>query len=67
MHEKWQLLNPDTIILGTVIRGVKRLGFFTYPLGPPTRNMLLYGPIRSIIFILQKFEVLPPVRGSENC
>ena len=30
---------------------------------PPPRNVLLYGPIRSIIFILQNFEVLPPVRG----
>ena len=46
-----------------IVRGVKRLGFFTYPLGPPPRNVLLYGPIQSIIFILQNFEVLPPVRG----
>ena len=45
---------------------MKRLGFFTYLLGPPPRNVLLYGPIQSIIFILQNFEVLPPVRGSEN-
>ena len=26
----------------------------------------LYGPIRSIIFILLNFEVFPPVQGSEN-
>ena len=62
----WNSLIPIIIMIHYLInyvRGVKRLAFFTYPLGPPPRNMLLYGPIRSIIFILQNFEVLPPVRG----
>ena len=42
------------------------LGLFTYLMVYPPRNVLLYSLIRSIIFILQTFEILPPVRGSEN-